>query len=139
MALETITVTLRAWHPEGKRISPSAFLDKLIFAPGDTAKQGKGPGVPRVELLSLTAGDFSLAEEPSEAFAGALRDGFILAAKWLRKQSSAVFRELRKAGLVTDVFIGAWIDMDQIDLDLPPEFLKACGKHGLKVSLITND
>jgi hypothetical protein len=46
---------------------------------------------------------------------------------------------LREAGFVTDVFGGAWIDSDQIDLDLPPEFLSECGRHGLTISLITND
>jgi hypothetical protein len=139
MALETIRVSLRAWHPEGKRVPTADFLDKLFFAPGDMAKKAKGPGVPRVELLSLAAEEFSAAAEPSEAFAAAVREGLVRAATWLGRQPPAVFRGLRKAGIVTDVFIGAWIDGDQIDLDLPPPFLTACGKHGLTVSLITND
>jgi hypothetical protein len=42
-------------------------------------------------------------------------------------------------GYTTDVFIGAWIDSDQIDLNLPPEFSRECGRLGLPVSLITND
>ena len=41
-------------------------------------------------------------------------------------------------GVVTDVFIGAWIDGEQIDLDLPPGFLDVCGRHGLTLSRIAN-
>jgi hypothetical protein len=38
-----------------------------------------------------------------------------------------------------DVFIGAWIDADRIDLQTAPEFLGGCARHGLPVALITND
>jgi len=90
-------------------------------------------------LVSLACKDFSTQEEPVEAFVKALTIGMKSAAKWLSKQSVSVFKDLRQSGFVTDVFIGAWIDVDQMDLDLPPEFLRACGKHGLTVSIITND
>jgi hypothetical protein len=139
VAVETISFTLRTWHREGKRVPAAAFLDKLVIAPGDPARREKGPGDPRVELLSLAAEDLAEAEEPSEAFAAALLQGLQRAARWLAKQPPDLFRGLREAGFVTDVFIGAWINSDQMDLDLPPEFLRACGKLGLTISLITND
>jgi hypothetical protein len=139
MAVETITVSLRAWHPEGKRVPRAAFMQKLVIARGDPVKKDTGPGDPCVDLVSLAAEDFAKEEEPSEAFAAALGQGLNDAAKWLAKQSPAVFEALREAGFDTDIFIGAWIDLDQMDLDLPPEFLLQCGRLGLLVSIITND
>ena len=139
MAVENISVSLRAWHRTGKRVPATAFIEKLVIKPTDPVKKAKGPGVPRVDLLSLAIADYSDEDEPNEAFVAALKDSFLKVAKWLAKQSPDVFVDLRDADFVTDVFIGAWIDSDQIDLDLPPEFLTECGRHGLTISLITND
>ncbi len=139
MSVDNISVSLRAWHQTGKRVPATAFIEKLTIKPSDPVKKAKGPGVPRVELLSLAVADYSGAGEPTEAFVAALKEALLKAAKWLAKQSPEVFQALRGAGFVTDVFIGAWIDSDQLDLDLPPEFLAECGRHGLTISLITND
>jgi hypothetical protein len=139
MAVETISVSLRASHPEGKRVPAAMFMQKLVIARGDPAKKAKGPGDPCIDLVLLAAEDFANEEEPSEAFAGALEQGLNEAARWLAKQSPPVFQALREAGFVTDVFIGAWIDLDQMDLNLPPNFLAQCGRHGLNISIITND
>ena len=38
-----------------------------------------------------------------------------------------------------DVFIGGWMNCDQFDLTLPPEFLLACGRLGLPIDIYTND
>jgi hypothetical protein len=37
------------------------------------------------------------------------------------------------------VFFGGWLDGEQFDLDLPAEFLLACGRAGLPISICTND
>lgn len=140
MAVDNISVSLRAWHPAGRRVPAAAFIDKLVIRPTDPVKKVEvRPGVPRIELLSLAVGDYSGEEEPNEAFVAALQDAFRKAANWLAQQFPEVFGALREAGFVTDIFIGAWIHSDQIDLDLPPNFLSECGRHGLTVSLITND
>lgn len=55
-----------------------------------------------------------------------------------RKQAG-VFEELRAAGRDADVSVSGWVERDQFELDLPPEFLRACGALGLAVSVCTND
>src|SRR4051812_15641634 len=92
------------------------------------------------------AGDTSLTLRPprtpgakSEAFAGALHDGLVSAAAWLARQHGTVFKELRAAGRVTDVFVDGWMTQSQFNLELPPEFLIACGALGLTLSVCTND
>jgi hypothetical protein len=120
-------------------VSASLFADKISIRSTDSVKKAKGPGVPRFELLSHEASTFAREDEPTRAFAAALRDSFLNAARWLAKQSSEVFECLRAAGYETDIFIGVWIDSDQLDVDLPPEFLLECGRLGLTISIITND
>ena len=142
MSVQWISVDPRAWRPDRKRVPDAAFTGRLLITPDDrivSVKKGKVEQAARVTLVALDAGDFSNVEEPSEAFAEALRAALQRAGRWLSRQPSAVFKDLRQAGCKVDLFIGAWIDMDQLDLDLPPELLRACGKHRLPVSIITND
>jgi hypothetical protein len=143
--VEWLHFTLRAWDRRGDSNVPTQLLDRLMIAPGDPAIVEFGPGVPRVRLLSVSMDDFAdvdttkEAGAQSEAFAAAIRDGLIRAAEWLARQPVDVFQDLRAAGCITDIFIGGWMTKDQFDLDLPPEFLGACGALGLTVSFCTND
>jgi hypothetical protein len=143
--VEWLQFTLRAWDRGGTAVRAAEFLDRLIVDSDDTVRIEDGPGVPRVRLLSLSIDDFANVDTSedagakSEAFAGALREGLVSAAAWLTRQRATVFKELRAAGRVTDVFVGGWITQDQLDLDLPPEFLQACGALGLTLSVCTND
>jgi hypothetical protein len=135
VAIETLSFTLRAWDRSGKLVPDSIFFEKLQILPEESFERTRVG----IELFSMSASDFSEAEEPWEAFAEELRKRLFAAKKWLQKQPTDLFATLRKKGLVTDIFIDAWIDSDQFDLDLPPEFLSECGKHGLTLSIVTND
>lgn len=143
--VEWLQFTLRAWDRGGTAVRAADFLARLIVDAGDTVRIEDGPGVPRVRLLSLSMEDFADVDTSedagaqSEAFAGALREGLLSAAEWLTRQPATVFKELRAAGRVTDVFVGGWVTQDQFDLELPPEFLQACGALGLTLSVCTND
>jgi hypothetical protein len=138
--IDNISVSLRAWRRGTDEPLPaSAFEDRLSIAPGDPFRRAEGPGVARIQLVSLSFGDFVTQHEPSEAFAQALVAAFSSAAEWLSRQNPEVFSSLRSEGHGTDVIIRAWIDSDQIDLELPPEFSRECGRHGLPLTLITND
>jgi len=143
--VQWLTFCLRAWDRRGRKIGPGDFLERLLIAPGDPVKVEDGPGAARIRLLSVAQEDFAHVDTTadagarSEAFAAAVHDGLVRAAKWLAQQQPAVFAELRAGGRVTDVFVGGWIEQDQFDLDLPPEFLRACGALGLTISICTND
>jgi hypothetical protein len=136
---------LRAWCPAGGKVAPAEFLERLRIAPGDPVAVDAGPGCPRVRLLFVAREHFDHidvtadAGARSEAFAAAVHDGLLRAAAWLSRQPPAVFADLRAAGRATDVFVGGWIEQDQFDLDLPPEFLRACAALGLALRVCTND
>lgn len=138
MAAHHYRFTLQVWRHTGGRPKPGEFLDRLIVDPADTVKKRKTPN-PRVDLFMIEQSDFNNADEPSEAFADELASRLTTTAKWLNKQPVVLFKALRDTGFNTDVLITGWIDCDQMDLDLPAVFLKACGRLGLKISIITND
>lgn len=139
MAVEHLSATLQVWryarpgHPK-----PAEFLDQLIIGRDDVAKKRKTPN-PRVDVMSIEQSEFSDAEEPSEAFAEELDRRLVKAGNWLNGQSPSLFEALRQQGFYTRLLFTGWIDCDQMDLDLPPSFLKSCGILGLTVSIITND
>jgi hypothetical protein len=143
--VESLYLTLRAWSPISGGIPRYEFLDRLAIAPEDPVEVTDGPGSASVRLLAVERQDFDHVDTTvdagarSEAFAKFVRDGLLNAAAWLGRQDSRIFADLRAAGRKTDVFVDGWIDQDQFDLDLPPEFLKACGALGLTVSILTND
>jgi hypothetical protein len=143
--VEWLTFCLRVWDRRGDKRASADFLDRLLIGPGDSVTVEYGPGVPRVRLLTVAMKDFAEVDTTAdagarvEAFSAAVRDGLMLSAVWLARQPIAVFRELREAGRITDVFIGGWVTRDQFDLELPPDFLSACGMLGLTVSICTND
>jgi len=143
--IEWLQFTLRAWDRRGDPIRRAEFLDLLSIVSGDPVSVEDGPGIPRVRLLSVTKEDFAHVDTSadagarSEAFAAAVHDGLVQAAGWLALQPARVFEALRAVGRVTDVFVGGWITQDQFELELPPEFLRACGALGLSLSVCTND
>ena len=119
-----------------------AFLHRLVFAAGDDFPFEPSRArwqTARVTLLEIHRDAFAGADAPSELFWQAAAKQFARAAEWLDKQPPAVFAEAAGLGLKMDVFIGSWIESDQFDLHLPAAFLRACGKHGLDISVCTND
>jgi hypothetical protein len=133
--VERVFVSLHVRHPAGKRMP---FKQKLAIAPTDRARFDGSGAFPRVELFNV---DLKGEGESSEAFTAALRARLQEAATWLAKQSPAVFRDLREAGFTTEAFIHvvAQIETDLVAVNLPPEFLAECGRHGLTMSIATSN
>ena len=138
MAVEHLSATLQVWRSTGGKPEPAEFLDKLVVAAEDNVKKRKTPN-PRVDVMFIERSEFANDEEPSESFAAELETRLVKAAGWLDKQPDSLFSSLRSSGFKTDLLFTGWIDCDQMDLDLPPALLSSCGKHGLKISIITND
>jgi hypothetical protein len=75
----------------------------------------------------------------SEAFCMAIQAGLKAAGEWLRLQSPSVFTGLRTAGFRSELYIEAWIDSDQFDVELPVNLVRACSRHRLAITINTND
>src|SRR5262249_34189420 len=92
-----------------------------------------------IELFAVSMDECLSAAEPTEEFVVRIDAGLKRAAEWLDTLDPTTFAEWRTAGKTTDIFIGGWMNCDQFDLTLPPEFLLACGRLGLPITICTND
>jgi hypothetical protein len=46
---------------------------------------------------------------------------------------------MRSAGLSLRMFVEVRMEQDQMELEFPPEWSAACGRHDLRVYVISND
>jgi hypothetical protein len=143
MGLETVEVSLRVWTGTADTVPDDSFLNRLSYDIGKDVEGVDSSDSPwktaRVILASVEMKDLQDAEEPTEAFSQMLNEKLIRSATWLQQQDPVVLQSLRESGHKTDIYIGGWLDDDQLDLNLPAEFIAACARHQLPITLINND
>jgi hypothetical protein len=141
MAAQWIDVALQVWDP---RCKTAAQIAKALGAkPTDAVLQVREQHGPRCSTLVAFARvqlpEHGRGPERYDRFADALSARLRLAAGWLDQRSPEVFEGIRKHHQITRILITSLITQDQLDLDLPSEFIRACGKVGLSISLLTNE
>jgi hypothetical protein len=92
-----------------------------------------------VQLFSVRMDEVKHAEEPSEAFAERVRQGFDRGTRLLASCKKGGIDQWISLGKSADVFIGGWLANEQFDLDIPVSFLAQCARLGLSISICTND
>jgi hypothetical protein len=75
----------------------------------------------------------------TEAFYAGVVEAFRAAGRFLDGRAPEVTAGLRDAGLSLRLFVDIRMDQDQMELEFPPEFLAACGRHSFGVYVISND
>ena len=142
MAVEWLRVNLRGYGYGSGGPFGDRFFEQIRVMPWHGFALSPGDcqwASARVEFLSLSIDECQPGTERYEEFAARLDAGLKRAAGWLNDREPAWFDEWRAAGWKADVFIGGWMNADQFDLTLPPEFLSACGRLGLPITICTND
>ena len=91
------------------------------------------------QLFAVNMDDVKDAEEPTEAFAERVQEGFDSAALLLVRCKIQGLAEWRARGKEADVFVGGWLANEQFDLKIPAPFLVQCARLGLSISICTND
>jgi hypothetical protein len=140
MSLEWIRASLRG--TAGARATGSRLFELLGLAPEDGFEVSPSDSAwkaARVVLMQVAVEDVKDAREPSEAFAARIWVGLLRAAGWLNARPPGALDRCRAEGFELDVFFGGWLDGEQFDLELPAEFLLACGRAGLPIRICTND
>ena len=140
MSLDWIQTSLRG--SAGARTTGNALFELLALAPADGFEVSPSDSAwkaARIVLVEVQAEDVKDTEEPSETFSARIREGLLRAAEWLNSRPAGAFDRCRAEGFKLDVFFGGWLDGEQFDLDMPAEFLLACGRAGLPISICTND
>jgi hypothetical protein len=75
----------------------------------------------------------------SDAFERAITDGFRTAGRFLDRRQPEITAGMRAVGLSLRLFVEVRMDLDQMELEFPAEFLAQCGRHGLSLYVISND
>ena len=143
MGVYRVLTCLNCSRPGGKNIAAEDFLSSLSFAAeGAIASKYSSLGTWRtsgVEFFPVLLSDFAAEEVPTEAFFNSVQAHLRGIAAFLDRQSSSIFEEFREQGLKPYLYLEVRMTQDQMELNLPPEFLSACARLGLGLELISND
>lgn len=141
MAIQTASVSLRAYFTDGRNVTGDLFLRGLTIDHEAIVETVADRGPWQSALLVLArrqSVDYEGEDDPQERLEEVLRQDLERAGAWLANQGAGI-AALRSAGLDVDVFVDLWIDQDQVDWSFPASFLLACGQVGLAVRMVTND
>lgn len=148
MSVGSVLIGLQAWRKDARGVTGEEFLAPLDIRPGQveaTRADGGEWSSGMVYFAVIRHSDFDHVDKSadagaqSEAFFAAVVEAFRMTARFLDERSPGVTTAMRAAGLSLQLFIEIRMDQDQMELELPPELLAACGRHGLGVYLISND
>ena len=140
MAVEWIRFTLRGYG--GPEPTGTQFFEQVGWTPHTGFESHPSNSAWRaavVDLFAIAVEECQPGTERYEEFAVRIAAGLTRAAEWLNSLSKTAFDEWRSMGKKADIFVGGWMNSDQFDLTLPPEFLLECGRLGLPINICTND
>jgi hypothetical protein len=148
MSVGSILIGLQASRRDGENIPTAVFLTPFAIKPGEVesavADAGEEAGG-MIYFAVVRHSDFAHVDKSadagaqSEAFFSGIGNAFRATARFLDQRSPAITASIRGAGVALRIFIEIRMDQDQMELELPCEFLAACGRHGLGVYVISND
>jgi hypothetical protein len=140
MALISTRVFLRGHG--GEPPSENAFFEQIDVQPRDGFKTLPSDSPWKAALITLVEvaiDDCLNAQEPHDEFAARIDAGLKRAAQWLMDGREQLLERWRAGGQKADIFVSGWLEEDQFDLVFRPEFLLACGRLGLQITICTND
>ncbi len=147
MAVGSVLIGLQASGRE-QGVTADEFLAPLLIQAGEveSTRADSGPWASGMVYFAVvrysafahvdTSAD---AGAQSEAFYAGVVEAFRATGRFLDRRSPKVTAAMRSAGLSLRLFVEVRMDQDQMELELPPELLAACGRHGLGIYVISND
>src|SRR5262245_9417584 len=127
MAVEWLEVSLIGHggaRPPGTRFFELVGLNPrrgFTTSPSEEAWQSA-----QIVLFTVSIHECKSGDERYDEFERRVARGFKGAAKWLSARKPAAFAKWRKERKKAEIFISGWMNADQFDLTLPPEFLREC-------------
>lgn len=138
MSIENIQILLTASSNQalkGRLLKSVNSVNKFGFK---TNKSKSAYQAEHIVFINENLSKFS-GEEPFEQLGTFINTKLIEASYWLNDIDKSVFDILRNDNIQIQIIVSAWINEDQFDLELPSEFLLACGNQGLSIIVVTND
>src|SRR5687768_10579319 len=147
MAVLSVLIALQASRKDERGVSSAEFLDPLKIEPGEVegTRADAGAWASGVVYFAVVReSDFAHVDTlddagaQSEAFFAGLVDAFRAMARFLDRRSPHVTSAMRASGLSLQLIVEPRMNENQLELEFPPELLTACGRHDLKIYVITN-
>lgn len=147
MSVHSVLICLQASGGE-RGVTAEEFLTPLTIR-RDEVEATRANGGPwasgMVQFAVVRHSDFDHVDKStdagaqSEAFFSGIVEAFRDAGRFLDKRKPTVTAAMRKAGLSLRLFVEVRMCDDQMELEIPPEFLAACSRHSLGLYVISND
>ncbi len=147
MSVGSVLIGLQASGGAGG-VTAAAFLDPLSIQPGEVeaVRADGGPWSSGMVYFAVVRySDFAHVDTSadagaqSEAFYAGVVQAFRKTGTFLDRRAPAITATMQAAGLSLRLFVEVRMNQDQMELELPPELLAACGRHSLGVYIISND
>jgi hypothetical protein len=148
MSVGSVLIGLQASRKDGRGVATAEFLAPLCIQPDEVEATRADGGAWASAMVYLAVVRYSAfahvdtsadAGAQSEAFFAGVVAGFRAAGQFLDRRRPEVSARMRAAGLSLQLFVDVRMDQDQMELELPPELMAACGRHGLSMYVISND
>jgi hypothetical protein len=142
MSVGSVLIALQASFKNGRGVTKADLLDPLNIQPGEVKAAHANGGAWQSGMIYFAVvrlSDFAGADEPAEVHYMQVIEALRAAARFLDRRSTEAIAQLRAKGLSLRLFVDIRMDQDQMELELPPELLTACGRHALEIYVISND
>lgn len=148
MSVGSVLIGLQASRGDGRGVTTAEFFAPLAIRPGEVESTRADCGAWASGIVYFAVvrnSDFDHVDKTadagaqSEAFFAGVVEAFRAVGRFLDDRSPEVIATMRAAALSLRIFVEVRMDQDQMELELPPELLAACGQHGLGVYIISND
>jgi len=148
MSVGSVLIGLQASRSDGRGVTTHDFLSPLNIQPGEV-EHSQAVGGPWtsgmvyfavVRLSAFADVDTTVdAGAQSEAFLAGIVEAFRATGRFLDRRPTEVIENMRADGLSLRLFVEVRMDQDQMELEMPPELLAACGRHGIGIYVISNN
>lgn len=148
MSVGSVLIALQASRSDGRSVTTAEFITPLAIQTGEVEalRADEGPWASGLVYFAVIRySDFDHVDKAgdagaqSEAFFSGVVEAFQAVARFLDQRPVDVFSKMRANGLSIRIFVEVRMNQDQMELELPSEFLAACGRHGLGFNVISND
>ncbi len=148
MSVGSVLIGLQASRRDGQDVTTAAFLTPFNIQPGEVEAVRADGGAWASGMVYFAVVRFSGfahvdtttdAGAQVEAFFAGVAEAFRATARFLNRRPPGVTAGLRAAGFKLRLFVDVRMDQNQMELELPPELLTACGRHSLSIYIISND
>lgn len=148
MSIHSVSIGLQASRADARGVSSAEFLVPLAVEHDEveaTHADGGAWAAGMVFFAVVTYGEFAHVDRSADAgaqsitFEEGVANAFRAAGRFLDRRAPAITTGMRATGLKLRLFVDVRMDQDQMELELPPELLGACGRHGIGIYVISND